>query len=326
MNELILFGAGAAGREVVASLQSRGIVVAAFCDNNKPGTTFEGLPVISLEKAKSTYPEATYVVTIYGRAAKDVRAQLRSSGVKIDLSGSHLSFHTLRPSAEIEKQLFSLLLEPASITELESQLEFRRVMDLDAQPEPSSVAETYFPPFVKWLDDEVFVDCGAADGDTVMAFLFHHKSFKHIYAFEPDKQNFDKLAKLGRECYQYAAGNFDGDVSFSATGDCASHVDIFGRDRIHQVRLDSMAWGDRTPTFIKMDIEGSELAALTGAANTLRDHKPVLAICAYHKAADLWEIPLLIRSLVPEYELRLRRYAEGCRELVWYAAPPERIW
>jgi hypothetical protein len=39
----------------------------------------------------------------------------------------------------------------------------------------------------------------------------------------------------------------------------------------------------------------------------------------------LWEIPLLIHAIQPAYSLRLRRYAEGAFELVWYAVPPERI-
>ena len=36
--------------------------------------------------------------------------------------------------------------------------------------------------------------------------------------------------------------------------------------------------------------------------------RPKLAICIYHTPTDLWEIPLLIKSMVPEYKIYLRHY------------------
>ena len=39
--------------------------------------------------------------------------------------------------------------------------------------------------------------------------------------------------------------------------------------------------------FIKMDIEGAEVAALTGARETLRRFRPRLAIAVYHREGDL---------------------------------------
>ena len=79
------------------------------------------------------------------------------------------------------------------------------------------------------------------------------------------------------------------------------------------------------PTYIKMDIEGAELEALWGARRILKEHSPVLAICAYHTSDHLWQIPLLIHAIQPDYKLYLRRYAEGAFELVWYAVPPDRV-
>lgn len=61
------------------------------------------------------------------------------------------------------------------------------------------------------------------------------------------------------------------------------------------VRLDDALKGEDA-TFIKMDIEGSEVAALRGTEEILRTQKPQLAICVYHKTSDFWEIPSLIRE------------------------------
>lgn len=81
--------------------------------------------------------------------------------------------------------------------------------------------------------------------------------------------------------------------------------------------------GDRVTT-IKMDIEGSELEALKGARETIRRDKPKLAICIYHKTEDLWEIPLYIKSLIPEYRFYIRHHGpSGLYDSVLYAVMPE---
>jgi len=94
-------------------------------------------------------------------------------------------------------------------------------------------------------------------------------------------------------------------------------------DNVTCTKLDNVLM--EPPTYIKMDIEGAELEALWGARKLLKEHKPVLAICAYHTSDHLWEIPLLIHAIQPDYKLHLRRYAEGAWELVWYAIPAERV-
>lgn len=76
----------------------------------------------------------------------------------------------------------------------------------------------------------------------------------------------------------------------------------------HVVKLDDI-FKNRQVTFIKMDIEGAEIPALSGAEELIRRQQPKLAICVYHKTSDFWEIPLLLKEIVPRYTLRLRHHA-----------------
>ena len=76
--------------------------------------------------------------------------------------------------------------------------------------------------------------------------------------------------------------------------------------------------GKEKATFIKMDIEGSELEALKGAKNQIMNYSPRLAICVYHKREDLITIPQYIKKLVPEYKLYLRAHFPYASELVIY--------
>ena len=79
------------------------------------------------------------------------------------------------------------------------------------------------------------------------------------------------------------------------------------------------AVGDEEVTFIKMDIEGSELKALKGAEKTIRRCRPKLAICVYHRVDDLVTIPQYIQSLCPDYKLFYRNYCQLGLEAIIYA-------
>lgn len=55
--------------------------------------------------------------------------------------------------------------------------------------------------------------------------------------------------------------------------------------------------------FITMDIEGAEQPALRGAVATLKRHRPILAIGAYHKPDDVDEIPRIVQGAEPSYTI-----------------------
>lgn len=71
-------------------------------------------------------------------------------------------------------------------------------------------------------------------------------------------------------------------------------------------------------TYIKMNIEGSELQALKGAEETIKSYQPKLAIAGYHKTWDLWKVPLLIYEMNNKYRFYLRSYMNNL-SLIYYA-------
>ncbi len=213
------------------------------------------------------------------------------------------------------------------------QVRFRLFPDLDALPPPVE-HEQYFPDDIfSLIDDEMFIDCGAYDGDTIKAFLrLRSSSFCRILALEPDATNFQKLrdyvATLPPEIggkiqlQQCAVVLTNGHVRFTAAG-TASAVCANGASEIECIALDT-AMADASATYIKMDIEGAEADAIAGARRLIQDRLPLLAIAVYHKQDDLWRIPQLIRSFSAAYRLFLRPHDEAF-ELVCYAVPPHRL-
>jgi FkbM family methyltransferase len=263
--------------------------------------------------------------------------------------------HNLFAYADEIRACHEILGDERSRRELAGQLDWRYWLEEDSLPAPLDPAGTYFPvELMTPSEDEVFVDCGSFKGDTIPGFTSHWNGrFKHIFALEPDPQNREVLWTTTQNMgladqvtvVPCAVGDQGGVVSFASTGTVTSQIVEGGQratgvesQRIEDIswpvtpafidvecrRLDEISW-PVAPTYIKMDIEGAEPRAIVGATDLLREHYPILAVCTYHRSEHLWQIPNLIRSIAPEYNLFLRRYAEECWEGICYAIPDHRL-
>ena len=100
----------------------------------------------------------------------------------------------------------------------------------------------------------------------------------------------------------------------------SSSLDGQGEHEVQCVTLDELL-ARESPTFIKMDIEGSEIDALHGAAATIRRCSPKIAVCVYHHPDHLWQIPSLLRQLLPNSNLTLRSHMLDGFDTVCYCIP-----
>lgn len=182
---------------------------------------------------------------------------------------------------------------------------------------------------VECNEDEVFVDCGGFIGDTTEDYISVFREYKRIYVYEPSEDNIvrcrENLAKYPDvEVYQYGVGeknqkllitNSAASSSFIGNGSQGDFVEIVSLDETIKEPV----------SFIKMDVEGSEIPAILGAKNHIKNDRPKLAICTYHILSDMWEIPLLIKEICPDYCFYLRHYREDRNwETVFYAIPVKR--
>lgn len=187
----------------------------------------------------------------------------------------------------------------------------------------------YFDTDVFKADDhECYVDCGAYIGDTVERLLeCTNGRASQIYAFEMDKENYDALqtnAKKLQERYGissdmfhlYNAGVWNensrlpyGKESFGTHESfCLYKTEVV--DYAELVKMDDLL-KEKEVSFIKLDIEGAEYNALEGARELIQKNKPKIAVCLYHRLQDFWEIPSILKQMVPEYRFYVRHHQNG---------------
>lgn len=244
-------------------------------------------------------------------------------------------------SNEVEFQkVLDLLSDDLSKETLISIINARITCDCEYIKKIICKSQYFIDKIVFGLKGEVFVDGGAFTGDT-LAFFIRDEPYLYskYYAFEPDIKNYTELVGFVREknlkdIFIFSKGlwSMPGTLNFltgcgSASSLCVNSASVLeerddsARGEMISIQVDTIDNLCPDATFIKMDIEGAELEALKGAAETIRRNRPKLAICVYHKPEHLFEIPLYIHSLVPEYRLYLRHHSELETETVLYAVP-----
>ena len=355
---LVLFGVGVLGRQTLAGLRKVQTEPVAFCDNNPAtwNTVVDGVPVLPPAEAVAKFGDrAAFVVTIWrdigGHPLSQIASQLQALGSVKVISIAALNWkyaevflpyffldlpHRTLEQADAVRAAFFLWDDEFSRREYVAQIRWRLWLDF-AGLSPRVPWKPYLPEgcLFDLQANDIFVDCGAYDGDTLRDFLDKQGSaFRGIYAVEPDPGNFAKIqsflksrpAELRQKVTvrQAAVGAKAGTVCFDAAGTAQSAISTGGTLTVECITLDDL-FPSEPPTYVKMDIEGAEPDAIAGAARIIRESAPILAICVYHRFDHLWKLPLLIRSLSDRYRFYLRPHADACWDLVCYAVPRERI-
>ncbi|MEG0971577.1 MAG: FkbM family methyltransferase [Lachnospiraceae bacterium] len=202
-------------------------------------------------------------------------------------------------------------------------------VDEDLTPSEWQKPQYFFQDMFSWEEQECLVDCGAYDGDTVQEFLnkIPKETDYRVFAFEPDEHNYKQLRDTyhsDKRINTYLKGVWreKTTLKFSTCGNEGSAISNTGMGTTQVEAIDDIIENTKV-TFIKMDVEGSELQALYGARNTILRDKPRLGICLYHLKEDVWKIPQYVLSLLPEYKIYIRTHSSVPTALTMFAIYPQ---
>lgn len=314
---IVIYGMGNGADMIIDRLQELGIEFADIfaSDEFVRGHSFRGKKVLRYDEVCEKYDDFVIVM------AFAVHDKKMLSRVK-ELSSRHALFFPNVPIVDdglftreyIEAhdeefdRAYSLLADDFSKKSFIDVLNFKVSGKTEylfgCEKEKSDVYSEY----LKLRDEEIMMDLGAYDGDTVREFLSAvNGRYRKIYAVEADPKNYKKLTAFAKEVdnietFNLAVWNEKTTLHFEKKKGRNSKLSQSGKIEIPADSVDNIL-GGKEITFLKADIEGSEEKALDGAENTIKKYKPKLYICAYHRNSDMFILPQKIIFLCPDYKI-----------------------
>lgn len=343
-NRIILWGAGGYAAE---SIETFGDKVTAIFDNDstKWGQTISGIKVLNphLDLLKYVAP-TTAVVLSTSAYQRDIAIEL-TQVYKIpedqifSLCPDYQEERMYNPQqildhTDLIMQVESLLEDEASKEYFSNALAARLTHNpLYIRPNPRMKGADFYDAGILQIcpkKGDSILDCGAFIGDTAQLFweMIHQEGM--IYCFEPFEGNYQKLVEWIRQeqleehikPYQIALSDKKEVRMISAQMNTSPRANIRADETIeNQIAvdcIDNLMDTFEHIHFIKMDIEGEEINALHGAVKALQHFHPQMMISAYHKTSHLWEIPLLIKNIVPQYKIYMGHHPNVAFEPEFY--------
>ena len=340
---VLIFGCGSFARDLHAALVSLGITVRGFVVSRGEASCFAGCPVAPLMALPAGWNALPLWIGVFNREPGANHAALSAACESAGFARILLPQHYFdgldgamgwrywlddrRGYGTHETALrdsFAMLEDEPSRAFLSAILRYRlgQTRDIPAAP---VAAPQYFPDFItNHVHNPLgFVDAGAHNGDT-LAEAMRYLTLREAWAFEPDPANFPLLAERARSlsapvtCLPCGVSSVNASLSFSGGHGEASTLGGEGNSHIQVLRLDDCLPNARVD-YLKLDVEGHEMEALTGAEALIRRNRPILAIAGYHRRDDLWRIPAWITQLGLDYRLRFRIHAHNSFDAVFYA-------
>jgi len=343
LQEVYIFGAKELGKRFYEYFSQVGIKVLGFIDNdtNKQNQEFCGCKILNIKDLLDKKDEITIIIaSIY--YLFEISEQLKKLGFKkvvpcpifyvfnSNIYKAEPSFDGIVEDLASNKQkylnLYNILEDENSKIVLDNLVNFRLTFDFSVFSRiiaPDACIGQYFKEnFLKFGENDIFVDGGGFDGDTTLKFIDKvNNKYKKILFFEPDEDSFlkaqENLKKYKNiEFIKKGLYSKSAVFRFNSSGSLGSTIDQDGNTQIEVTSIDEVL--DKKADYIKMDIEGVELEALKGAKKQLVQGVQ-LAISLYHKNVDIWEIPEYIKQINPDYKFYLRHYTNAIFETVLYA-------
>ncbi len=314
---IVLYGMGNGADKIIRVLDEKGIEFKGVfaSDGFVRPKLFHGHQISSYADLKAKFGDMI-VLLCFGSNLPDVIENILKIAAEQELYAPEVAvigdglfdYDFLHKNAETLKWVYDRLADDISRYTFENILKYKLSGKINYLIDCQVDENEPYTSFLK-LDGERFLDLGAYNGDTVLGFTQSCPNYQSITAVEPDRKTFKKLLNNTESIQNLTTINACisdkcETVNFKMLGGRNSVLGD-GKDQIEAITIDSLSFN---PTYIKMDVEGEEVAAILGGKNTILNHKPKMLVSAYHRTDDFITIPKAVFDIRDDYKIYIRHF------------------
>ncbi|MBQ4116239.1 MAG: FkbM family methyltransferase [Clostridia bacterium] len=320
---IVMYGMGNGADKILERFDSLGIEVADFfaSDGFVRGHSFHGKTVLSFSEIKEKY-EDFIIILSFASSLDDVldwfytlneKHEMYAPDVPVTGEGTFDLNYYLTHKESFDKTR-SLLADNLSKKVFDNVINYKLTGKITYLKEIETTPDEAWNNLLSPDSYKICVDCGAYNGDTAKEMIFRCKNVSKIFALEPDKRNFKKLSAFAETDERLipinaASWNENTVLNFDSSGN--RNANPFSLNSKKTVEIEAKTVDgicNNTADYIKYDVEGAERQALLGSKDTIANCSPDLLVSVYHRNQDLFDLPLLINELNPNYKLYLRKF------------------
>jgi len=331
--KIVMYGMGNGADKIISICERYGIEICDFfaSDGFVRGHYFHGKRVLSYSEVKEKYGKDNVIILLsFATSLPDVLENIYKIADECELYAPDVPVcgTTLFCREFYEENKEKILKAEAILADERSREVYRSVIAYKLSGDISHIRNTHscfsevYKDILHAENFESIADLGAYNGDTLREIKPYAVRLKSAIAFEPDRRNHKKLCEYAEnedgfviKALQNAAWNKTETLIFDGSGNRNST--LFSGDslpvtkgakciEVDATSLDDALAGNRVD-YIKYDVEGSEREAIEGSQKTLENYSPALLVSLYHRSEDIFELPLLLHRLYPEYKFYVRR-------------------
>ena len=335
-SNICIFGAGNAGIAIKNFLNKKGITITHFIDSYKTGI-IGTTPIIHPDKLNEINCDTLINSIARDRYIIETLATFANAKKYIKLSNAFISEFKYTNQqfninsidektadvlkileAQEDKELYQNILKARStrnFTKIHEYIKQKHNIEKNA-PYPFTTKQylTHINP----EKIEYVIEGGFANGLNSIIFKSKFKNLKKLFAFEVIYEKMknpllDNVLKKIQEIKMINKVLWDKKETLEFD---INHDGLGGS---------SITKANQRKNATKIDIEGAELNTLKGGINSIKKHRPQIAVAIYHRNEDLTEIPLYLKEQLDNYIFKLEHYSPCDWETVLYALPKEKI-
>lgn len=320
---IAIYGMGDGADKIMRVFAQHGIQTSAVfaSDAFVRGHSFAGFPVLKKSELEAIYDDFI-IIMAFASQRKEVLEQIVALSNEYELyapdtavvGGVLFDLDFVKTHEEELDKAYSLLADEQSKKAFLQTINFKISGKIDYLFDIETTKEEGYS-LLNLGSDEIFLDLGAYNGDTIQEFLAQTQNqYQKIIAVEPNaktarklQRTIDQLALDNVEVHNIGIYSHKDTLSFAKASGRGSNLVENGTVSVPVSSIDSILNGQPV-SYIKFDVEGVERLALKGGTDTIQTYRPKLLVSAYHRSEDLFDLILYIHELNPNYKFYFRHH------------------